>query len=219
MNATSGPTPPQSPTSVNLPAGRELIMFVKSLPLWVRHVLFVTLQSDLKTHFVDESLHDLSPEDAVALFSPRLTPEGSKAEASSSGDRKKLLTASKNNLMILDICLEYHWSLEQCCRILHECITAQWITPPQSKKAVGTIEYLANAIRLGEYLVKMGRISGDQLSQALRTQVYIQEAMNEHTGIANILINLGYITRKDTEAILFLKEESKQPIELPAFKH
>ena len=66
----------------------------------------------------------------------------------------------------------------------------------------------------------MGRISVEQLDQALRTQQYIEESMHEHTGIANILINLGYITRQDTEGILFLKEESRTVIDnMALFEH
>ena len=40
--------------------------------------------------------------------------------------------------------------------------------------------------------------------------------MGEQTGIADVLINLGYIKREDSEAILFLKEESRKPFQWAA---
>ena len=82
---------------------------------------------------------------------------------------------------------------------------------------MASIEYLSGRTRLGEYLLKLGLIRPEQLDQALRAQKYIDEAMSDHTKLANILINLGYITRKDSETILFLKDESKKPIPKSAF--
>lgn len=202
-----------SSTSHHSHIARQLITDIKELPLWVKQVIYLELQQELIEHFTPESLDGLTSEDTVAFYLPKLTAEGEQVLLDMQGDVHTLLLDIKQNYTVLDICLRNEWSLETCCSLLVEALRSDWAEPPNSIKALGTIEYLANRIRLGEYLVKMGRISVEQLDQALRTQQYVKESLQEHTGIANILINLGYITRQDTEGILFLKEESRKPVE------
>lgn len=187
---------------------------LKALPLWVKQVLYIGLQTEFRSYFASESLLDISQEDTLSLFIPQTTTKAAECDNPTSLDPalRTILQAATQGLTVLDICLNHQWTLEQACLCLHGAIEENWIHPPESPKAYATLEYIASKIRLGEYLVKMGCITPQQLDQSLRTQIYIKEAMNEHTGIANIMINLGYITRKDTESILFLKEESKKPI-------
>jgi hypothetical protein len=193
---------------------QRLINSIQSLPLWVKQVIYVKLHQELCVHFSQSTLLDIGLEDTVAFYVPTLTPEGERSLLNIKNEMlNKLMMSAKDKLTLLDICLRNAWPLETVCQQLVEAMKQQWIFPPSSLKAIGTIEYLGNSIRLGEYLVKMGRLTIEQLEQALRTQQYIKEAMQEHTGLANILINLGYITRQDTEGILFLKEESRQPMD------
>ena len=83
-------------------------------------------------------------------------------------------------------------------------------SPHRRLTAVMIFAQLAGRTRLGEYLVKINRLSIEQLDQALRTQRYIEESMGERTGIANVLINLpmvgderytGIMTAEVTELI------------------
>lgn len=191
----------------------QLIHDLQELPLWVKQVIYLELQQELMVHFAAESMENLTPNDTVAFYIPKLTADGESQVLDQKNDIGKLLMDARQQYTILDICLRNEWSLEACSVQMMAAIEANYIHPPQSVKAMGTFEYLANRIRLGEYLVKMGRITVEQLEQALRTQQYIKESLQEHTGLANILINLGYITRQDTEGILFLKEECRKSVQ------
>lgn len=192
---------------------QQLLENIKGLPLWIKQVIYLELREELLRHFVPESLNTLTAEDTVAFFIPRITDEGERVILERKDEVGMVLMDAKSRFSLLDICLRRQWSLEVCCYFMLEAIDNAYIHPPASVKAMATLEYLGNRIRLGEYLVKMGRITLDQLEQALRTQQYIKEALQEHTGLANILINLGYITRQDIEGLLFLKEESKTTIQ------
>ncbi len=200
-------------TSQKSSVTKQLLMHIKELPLWVKQVVYFELGEELLGYYAAESLSSLTAEDTVAFYTPTLTPEGEQALLNEKGDVGKLLLEAKQKYTVLDICLRNQWSLEVSAKNIIVAIQSKWIKPPSSMKALGTLEYMANRIRLGEYLVKMGRISPEQLEQALRTQQYIKESLNEHSGLANILINLGFITRQDTETILFLKEESSKSLE------
>lgn len=191
---------------------KTFLLMLDQLPLWVKQIIYLELRQEMIKHFASQSLDAMVPEDSLAMYAPKITDVGEGALGSTTGDEAKLLTAVRDKYTVLDMCINYEWTLEEACAVLRTGIENKWVRPPESSKALGTLEYLANAIRLGEYLVKMDRITPEQLNQALRTQQYIEESMREHTGLANILINLGYITRQDTEGILFLKEESRKPM-------
>lgn len=200
--------------SQKIPVSQKLLDSITGLPLWIKQVIYLALSKDLGAHYSLEALKNMTMEDTLAFTVLKLTAEGEKILTGKKDEPlETLLKDIDQQLTLLDICLRNQWSLETCCEQVVQGIKSHWIQPPSSVKAFGTIQYLANEIRLGEYLVKLSRINLEQLDQALRTQQYIKEALQEHTGIANILINLGYITRQDTEGILFLKEESRKPIQ------
>ena len=185
-----------------------------SLPLWVKLSLFLDLKSELSHYLSGTSLENLGTEEPIALYTPRLTVDGENflKTAPSDSMMKPLLSDCKMNLSTLDLCLRHHLSLADFCEQILRAIDQRWVVSPQSTKTCASLEYLAGRIRIGEYLVKAGFIRPEQLDQALRAQKYIDEAMDDHTKLANILINLGYITRKDSETILFLKAESQKQV-------
>ncbi|MBX2859958.1 MAG: hypothetical protein KTR14_01895 [Vampirovibrio sp.] len=193
----------------------EVIMSqIGKLPLWIKQVIFAQLRQELETTLAKSTLDAYGYDDNLQLFKPPLTHTGRKELEVPSGKCSpgllKLLSVAGQDKSVINICITNNWTLEQCCIYLLEAMQKQYISTPASGIVESTIQYLANKIRLGEYLVKIGRLSVEQLDQALRTQSYIEDSLGERTGIANVLINLGYINKQDSEGILFLKEESKK---------
>jgi hypothetical protein len=172
------------------------------------------MRHDLESSMSKATLDAFSPEHTLQLWLPEVTRHGQMELEQPSGQFEqgilRLLQLARFQKNVVNITILNNWSLEQSSRYLLHCIDKELIAPPRSAVIMGTIEYLAGKTRLGEYLVKINRLSVEQLDQALRTQKAIQEAMGERTGLANVLINLGYIKREDSEGILFLKEESKK---------
>ncbi len=183
--------------------------------MWGKQVLYALLRQELESSMAKTTMDSFSHEDLLPLYRPQLTHAGTRELDSNTGKVStgtlKLLKLSQQNKTVIDICMSSAWTLEQCAIYLLEAMDKELALRPNSGIVMGTINYLANRIRLGEYLVKIGRLSVEQLDQALRTQRYIEESLGEKTGIANVLINLGYINKLDSEAILFFKEESKKP--------
>ena len=66
---------------------------------------------------------------------------------------------------------------------------------------------MSGKIRLGEYFVKTNRINIEQLDEALRNQKQTEEAFGDRPGLAEILVNLNFLSKNDTEGILLLKED------------
>lgn len=189
------------------------------LPLWVKLVFYVDLRKDLAQYLSAATLEQLTSDEPIALYVPILSQAGEVFLTAGEvyPNLKALMADCQLRLSLLDICLRHEWSLEALCQLLLEAYERKLIVTPQSVKVLSSIEYLAGSIRLGEYLLKLSLIKSDQLDQALRAQKYIDEAMSDHTQLANILINLGYVTRRDCETILMLKEEAQRPIEHTPF--
>lgn len=181
------------------------------MPLWVKLVLYLDLKKEVGCYLSPHTLEHLT-EEPLALYTPMLTEAGELALAEGTCNIDTLLADCRIGLNVLDICLRHQWSLAELCEMFLTGYDMRFIDRPKSNRIFCTIEFIAGRIRLGEYLLKIDLITPEQLDQALRAQKYIEEAMNEHTKLANILINLGYITRRDTETILFLKEESRSPL-------
>ena len=190
---------------------------MSALPLWVKQVIYTEMRNELEVILSKSTLDMFGPDDLLQLFVPELTPVGSKELDQPSGhasqDLLRFLGYCRQHKNVANICILNRWTLEQANASLLQAIQHQMVHPPKSGIIKATIDYLAGITRLGEYLVKINRLTVEQLDQALRTQKYIEESMGDKTGIANVLINLGYIRKEDSEGILFLKEESKKSFE------
>ncbi len=203
----------------NLPptAFDTLMQQLGSLPLWVKQVIYAQLRYELEATLSKSTLEAFGPEHTLQLWVPELTRSGQMELDRPSGQHEqgvlRLLHLARYKKNVVNMTILNNWSLEQCAIYLLTAVEKQLVSPSRSTIIMATVEYLANRTRLGEYLVKINRLSIEQLDQALRTQKYIEESMGERTGIANVLINLGYIKKEDSEGILFLKEESRKVFE------
>ncbi|WP_373532917.1 hypothetical protein [Vampirovibrio sp.] len=186
-----------------------------TLPLWVKQVIYAQFRHELEATLSKATLEAFGPEHTLQLWIPEITRQGVQELEKPTGQLEqgmlRLLHLTRFHKNVLSITIMNNWSLEQSSIFISQAIEKEFISPPMSMVIAGTVDYLAGRTRLGEYLVQINRLTIEQLDQALRTQRAIAEAMGERTGIANVLINLGYIKKEDSEAILFLKEESKKP--------
>ncbi len=211
MGTSSTPSPGSSTSGSPF---EKLHHQVLSLPLWVKQVIYSVLKQELENTLSKRTLDTFQPEDTLQIWHPELTHAGIRALENPSSEFSpeliKILRMARQGKAVIDITLLNQWTLEQCTVHLLTAVSKELVLSPQSGIIQATILYLSGRIRLGEYLVKIGRVTVEQLDQALRTQRYIEESLGERTGIANVLINLGYINKMDSEGILFLKEESRK---------
>jgi|GEM_PF-3344564 len=191
-----------------------LMQQVDLLPFWAKLVLYSTLQQELKGFFSQSTLLSFAPEHTLQLWVPEINRQvvsdlGKRGELIESPVQRilKLANYKKN---IVSIAILSQWSLAQCAEVLCLALDKDVLIPPVSATILATIHYLAGRTRLGEYLLQINRLTLEQLDQALRTQKSIEATMGERVGIANVLINLNYIKKEDSEAILYLKEDSKK---------
>ncbi len=189
-----------------------------NLPLWVQQVIYTDLKSYLEKDAGICRLSSMNREDFLQLWKPVLTERGKEAlrtlSLAEQGDMVLLLDAVRHNDNVAMMCARYEWSLQNACHLFIAALRQQYIKPPHSKVLEASIRFLGDEIRIGEYLVFIGRVDHAQMELALQTQQYIESAMGERAKIADILIRLELLTPEDVESILFLKEESRKPFRL-----
>jgi hypothetical protein len=189
-----------------------------NLPMWVQQVIYTDLKSYLEKDAGIHRLSSVSREDFLQLWKPTLSERGQEAlrtlSLSEHGDMVLLLDAVRHNDNVAMMCARYEWSLQNACHLFIAALRQQYIKPPHSKVLEASIRFLGDEIRIGEYLVFIGRVDQAQMELALQTQQYIESAMGERAKIADILIRLELLTPEDVQSILFLKEESRKPFRL-----
>lgn len=193
---------------------KAFIEKIKELPIWTRQVLYTELKEEFEKDPVKECLGSMKKEDIFQLYVPKITLIG-KRELETRAKKLQpnsylLLEATFENLNIMEITIKNNWSFDECSLYFIEALNFDLISIPESPAVKGTALYLSSKIRLGEYFVKLGKITIEQLDEALRNQKYIEKTVGDKRGLAEVLINLGFITKHDTDGILLLKEEAKK---------
>lgn len=190
---------------------KNLLQGIINLPLWIKQIIYLELKEEFESDSAKKSLQFIRKDDCLQTYTPILTFIGKKEIELKA---KKLqpviynfLENINDGLNIIEITMNNNWSLAETSSCLILSLNNELLIAPESTIIKGTALYLSGKIRLGEYFVKLGKITIEQLDEALRTQIYIEETVGDKTGLAEILINLGYVVKEDTEAILLLKDE------------
>lgn len=195
-------------------AFKALIKKISELPLWMKHIVYIELKDEFDSSSAKKSLVFLQKEDCLQLYVPKLTFIGKKElETRTKGlaaSVYRFLEDALKGFSIIEIAINNGWNLAECSSQFVTALNTELIIPPESSYVKGTALYMSGHIRLGEYFVKTGKTSIEQLDEALRTQKYIEDSTGDKTGLGEILINLGFVTKADTEGILLLKEECKK---------
>lgn len=192
----------------------SLIFRIFELPLWIKQIIYLELKEEFEKSSSMKSLNFVKKEDSLQLYRPKTTFIGKKELETRlknlSPDIYKFLGSVQEELNIIEIAINNGWTFAECSSYFVNAMNHELVSQPESQAIKGTALYMSGSIRLGEFLVKIGKISIEQLDEALRTQKYIEESVGERTGLAEILINLGFVTKADTDGIILLKEESKK---------
>jgi len=193
---------------------KELHRKISVLPLCIKQVLYLELKDELESSITKGTLDLINKEACFQLYIPQLTFLAQKVIDTRSEHFSphiySLLDSINRDLAILEIAIKNDWSLIETSSYFVDAINAGLVVNPDSPGINGTAYYMSGHVRLGEYFIKLGKINIEQLDEALRAQIYLEEATDDKMGIGEILINLGLVTQADVDGILLLKDEGKK---------
>ena len=195
---------------VELQKNSELFLNnIYALPLWVRQVVYLKTEQKLS----DDFLELLNPKEPLQFLVPEITFKGKRELEERAGNFSDQFYVFLENCLqkfdIFEITLRNFWTLSETSSLFVRAIEKEFIELPKCESNYVIIQFLANKIRTGELLKRLGKIDVIQLENAIREQKRRLEAGN-NIRIADVMIELGYITERDVKIILLFKDESKK---------
>lgn len=191
---------------------------LKAFPLWIKQVIFLYLYKDLKEATSDDFI-ETNEEDMLNLFVPTLSYVGrTELEERAKGFEPNLYTfleCVESEMSLLEVALNHFWTLEETCKHFLAAVDADLIKAPIPPKIIAMAGFMAGRYRTGEYFKRVGKINVDQLELTIRRQKELTE-QGQKAKIAQIMIDLGFVTEKDTHALMIIKEEARKRFILDA---
>jgi hypothetical protein len=181
-------------------------------PLWMKQVIFLRLYSDLKT-LLSADFINFNEEEVFHLYVPVMSYVG-KAELE---ERVKGLDTNMYNFLgclddemtIMEIALNNFWTLEEVAKYFVFAMEQDFLKAPIPLTIATMAGFMAGKYRTGEYFKRIGKINVDQLELTIRRQKELKE-QGQKAMIAEVMIELGFITEKDTKSLLIIKNEAQK---------
>ncbi|MEW5820138.1 MAG: hypothetical protein AB1782_08085 [Cyanobacteriota bacterium] len=191
---------------------KQMLEDLSSLPPWVKEAMCVFLAEDLKNHIDSNSLKNLTSKDCLFLYVPRLTRIGQTYLENLKYEKEPIdksiisfIKSVKKQSNMLDIAQDNAWTFKICCYYVIKAWEKNIILPTYSKNIYAMVRFLAGDIGLGDYLVRLGRITREQLNWVISMNKSGMMALDDtdKTNYEDIFVNLGYIA---TSEIVQLKQ-------------
>lgn len=179
-------------------------------PDWVKESLFIYLQDELKTVSDLKKLSLISARDCIYLYVPKLSRAGQmfleSVKAQNASIDKRLfnfVNSVKMQKNLVDISQDNGWTLKTTCVFVIKAWDKNIILPTYSKIIYAQVRYIAGEIDIGEYLVRIGRITKEQLNWVNKVQQFdmMSSIDDSETNREEVLINLGYIGADEIQAL------------------
>ena len=173
---------------------------VLNFPLWIKQALYLRLEKEIDGNISQNIFSNCIPE---------LTFKGQNElkERSCGFDSNiyNFLKEAEKGLSIIEIAVNSYFSMEEAAKYFVFCIEQNFINLPESNQTFAMAKFMAGKIRTGEYLKEIGKISDEQLQQAV-----LKCEKDSSKKFAQILTDLGFIKKEDVKSLLVLKEEAKK---------
>lgn len=204
----------------------NLLEIVREMPLWILQGLYIEVSGLLKDKGNTLNLSELDRLDMFQLYVPNISKLGERLLEHECPERKlgkidpniiKFLETTLEGKNIIDICITNNWTLEECAKIIYECMENNYVDPTWTPSVHTAVLFIAGRIKIGEFLLRKNKITNSQLEWALQLQTDMNTTFEEKVKIVEILVNLGYIKREEVADHLNLKELSKTNLELKDF--
>ena len=179
---------------------KQFLNKISTFPKWLKKIIYNQISKEIN---IDDNLAYV-----FATYKPVLTYKGRcENDFHKSGfdsNIYNILEAVNNNLSISDIILNTYLSMEEIARYFLFCIDEEYFELPDDSQILYIAEFLAGKLRTGEYFVKNGTISQNQLNNAIETN------KKENKNFGQALVQLGFITQNQLDTILSIKNEAQK---------
>ena len=193
-----------------------------AFPLWIKQTIFLDLSKDLNTYLSNEFL-DVEEGELFHVYDPELSELGQKElltkESQFDESIYSFLNCCAKKMSLIEIAIENNFTMEEVSKAFTFCKTSGFFSKDVPKLIAAIAGFIAGKYRTGEYFIRAGKMTIEQLDEVLNKQQEMNES-GKHVFIAELMVQLGYVREVDVKSIIFMKEEagkrfSVNPEEVP----
>jgi hypothetical protein len=187
-------------------------------PLWIKQTIFLDLSKDLTNYLSNEFL-DVAEGELFHVYKPELSELGQNElitkESKFDESIYTFLDCCSKGMSLMEIAIENNFTMEEVSKAFMFCKTSGFFSKDVPKLVAAIAGFIAGKYRTGEYFIRAGKMTIDQLDDVLNKQ---QELNSEgkHVFIAELMVQMGYVGERDVKSIIFMKEEAAKRFSLNA---
>ncbi len=193
-----------------------------SYPLWIKQTIFLNLSNDLTKYLSNEFL-DVQEGDLFHVYKPALSELGQNElltkESKYDESIYSFLNCCSKGMSLIEIAIENNFTMEEVAKAFMFCKTSKLFSNEVPNLVSAIAGFIAGKYRTGEYFIRAGKMTIEQLDEVLNKQQEIKDS-GKHVFIAELMVQMGFVTEVDVKSIIFMKEEagkrfSLNPEEMP----
>ncbi|MBR6127957.1 hypothetical protein IKQ21_09760 [bacterium] len=193
-----------------------------AFPLWIKQTIFLNLSNDLNTYLSNEFL-DVEEGELFHVYKPALSEMGQNElltkESKFDESIYSFMNCCAKGMSLIEIAIENNFTMEEVAKAFTFCKTSGFFSKEVPNLVSAIAGFIAGKYRTGEYFIRAGKMTIEQLDEVLNKQQEIN-ASGKHVFIAELMVQLGFVRDIDVKSIIFMKEEagkrfSLNPDEMP----
>lgn len=181
-----------------------------AFPLWIKQTIFLNLSNDLTNYLSNEFL-DVQEGELFHIYKPALSEQGQNELLTKESEFDESIYAFMNccskGMSLIEIAIENNLSLEEVAKAFTFCRTSGFFSKEVPNLISAIAGFIAGKYRTGEYFIRAGKMTIEQLDEVLNKQQEIN-ASGKHVFIAELMVQMGFVRELDVKSIIFMKEEA-----------
>lgn len=179
-------------------------------PLWIKQTIFLDLSKDLMNYLSNEFL-DVEEDELFHVYKPELSELGQNElftkESKFDESIYSFLNCCSRGMSLIEIAIENNFTMEEVSKAFTFCKMSGFFSKDVPKNVAAIAGFIAGKYRTGEYFIRAGKMTIEQLDEVLNKQQEMNES-GKHVFIAELMVQMGFVRELDVKSIIFMKEES-----------
>ena len=188
----------------------EFMEKVLAFPLWIKQTIFLDMSKDLMNYLSNEFL-DVEEGELFHVYKPELSDLGKNElftkESKFDDSIYSFLNCCSKGMSLIEISIENNFTMEEVSKAFTFCKTSGFFSQDVPKLVAALAGFIAGKYRTGEYFIRAGKMTIEQLDEVLNKQQELNEE-GKHVFIAELMVQMGFVADRDVKSIIFMKEES-----------
>ena len=189
-----------------------------AFPLWVKQSIFMDLSKDLTKYLSNEFL-DVEEGELFHIYKPDLSERGKNElltkESKFDESIYSFLNCCSKGMSLIEIAIENNFTMEEVSKAFTFCKTSGFFSKDVPNLVSAIAGFIAGKYRTGEYFIRAGKMTIEQLDEVLNKQQEMKDA-GKHVFIAELMVQMGFVRDLDVKSIIFMKEEAGKRFSLNA---